>query len=485
MLSPQVTAMRPRFSSPALCLVLLAASATAAAADDDVRRRLAIVAPEQFHEDLAGYVEFRGADLPTSLYSLETILRDTDGVDDPERLKRFLFDRWRDDHLGYVLLVGDADVMPVRYMCLDRITPAAFDYAFYPSDLYYSDLARSDGSFDDWNAQRDGFHAHYFGEVRGEKNKDDPINFDGIDYIPDVAVGRWPVSSRRQLRTVIEKTIAYENALASGEKPGANTLGLFAVSGWVDSRPMMDFVAGKAERDWTVRPYYYSDRRRPVGEPPVPAPTMAELQNLLNEGAGVVLHAGHGTDTTWEQCLPADLPERLDNRDRLPILISAGCSTARLATLPPYEAYRDVHGVDHAGSDHGEVFTEPPPPPSPYQTGRHNTTGLGETLLRESPHGAVAYIGCNTGSQPCGLTLLAGFAEGLDTLPAEQQRLGDCWAHAVAYYHKHERLADLKPDDGWYPPSIFFQGMKFMLYGDPTLRLPAFEAITTAAGSTP
>lgn len=30
------------------------------------------------------------------------------------------------------LLVGDVDVMPVRYMVLDRLTPAAFDYAFSP-----------------------------------------------------------------------------------------------------------------------------------------------------------------------------------------------------------------------------------------------------------------------------------------------------------------------------------------------------------------
>jgi hypothetical protein len=31
----------------------------------------------------------------------------------------------------YVLLVGDARLVPVRYMVLGRVTPAAFDYAFY------------------------------------------------------------------------------------------------------------------------------------------------------------------------------------------------------------------------------------------------------------------------------------------------------------------------------------------------------------------
>ena len=68
-----------------------------------------------------------------------------------------------------MLLVGDVDVMPVRFMVLDRVTPAAFDYAFYPSDLYYADLAKADGSFEDWNARKEG-HAGYFGEVRREQN---------------------------------------------------------------------------------------------------------------------------------------------------------------------------------------------------------------------------------------------------------------------------------------------------------------------------
>ena len=27
-------------------------------------------------------------------------------------------------------------------------------------------------------------------------------------------------------------------------------------------------------------------------------------------------------------------------------------------------------------------------------------------------------------------------------------------------------------DAGWYPPAIFFQTMKYMVYGDPSLKLP-------------
>jgi hypothetical protein len=123
--------------------------------------RLLVVAPAQFHPALTEFIAHKKALLPTELHSLEAVLKKSSGVDDPEKLKRFLFTEWKERGLGYVLLVGDVDVMPVRYMVLDRITPAAFDYSFYPSDLYYSDLAKQDNTFESWNAQTNDFHAGY------------------------------------------------------------------------------------------------------------------------------------------------------------------------------------------------------------------------------------------------------------------------------------------------------------------------------------
>ena len=49
---------------------------------------------------------------------------------------------------------------------------------------------------------------------------------------------------------------------------------------------------------------------------------------------------------------------------------------------------------------------------------------------------------------------------------------GDCWGDAIRYYFEKEKLATLAPNADWYPPSVFFQGMKFMVFGDPSLRLP-------------
>lgn len=427
---------------------------------------LIVVAPARFHEALREFVAHKRGLLPTELVALEEVLKTSPGVDDPERLKRFLYRAWRERHAGYALLVGDADVLPVRYMVLDRVTPPAFDYAFYPSDLYYADLAGPDGTFEDWNARKEAFHAGYFGEVRGEKHKDDSINYDEIDYRADLAVGRWPVSTPEEVAVVARKTIVHERQVLSGEMPGLRRAAFLAVGGWVDCRPLMDRLAIGLPRGWSAERRFYGAAERDA------LPDETQLVGLLNSGVSLVLHAGHGSDDAWEGCtrLQSLLPQ-LRNADRLPVVLSAGCSTARFATLPPYEAYRDVHGKEHRGTNAGEVFHEPPPPPAVYQSGRFNGTGLGEGLLRLGPGGAVAYIGCNTGSQPCGLTLLEGFAVALNG--RDEPRLGDCWSAAIAHYYDHEHLATLKPTPDWYPASIFFQGMKFMLFGDPSLRLPA------------
>jgi Peptidase family C25 len=132
-----------------------------------------------------------------------------------------------------------------------------------------------------------------------------------------------------------------------------------------------------------------------------------------------------------------------------------GCDTGRFCTSPPYAPYRDVHGVEHAGTNHGEVFAAPPPPPATIQDGRFDQTGLGERLLRQAGGGAVTYIGCNTGAQPCAVTLLEGFIQALAA--PTRGRLGDAWCEALAHYYETEGLPQLTPTRSWYPPSIFFQ----------------------------
>jgi hypothetical protein len=68
---------------------------------------------------------------------------------------------------------------------------------------------------------------------------------------------------------------------------------------------------------------------------------------------------------------------------------------------------------------------------------------------------------------------------GLESSP----RLGDCWNSAIRHYVRTYSLPELRPTKSWTPPSIFFQGMKFMVFGDPSLRLPGERRETVSAAS--
>jgi hypothetical protein len=242
----------------------------------------------------------------------------------------------------------------------------------------------------------------------------------------------------------------------------ARTAAFVYVSGWVDARTQMSRWAQQLSPGWKISKLY--------GGSKAALPDEHHVTGLLNDGVSLVFHVGHGEDNGWVHSISAGTLSRLRNADRLPVVLSAGCSTARFATLPPYEPYEDVHGTKHTGTNAGEVFKSPPPPPSPYARGSYNKTGLGELMVRRGKSGAVAYIGCNTGGQPCGLTLLEGFVRGVHDLP--EPTLGDCWTSAINYYYEAEHLGTIVPNHDWYPPSIFFQGMKYMVYGDPALALP-------------
>lgn len=432
---------------------------------------LLIVAPESFRSALEPYCVARSHQLGgvVEFLALESTDRG-DGVDAPERLKRELYRRWKDNQLGAVLLVGDADTMPMRFMKLDRATASALDTAFYPSDLYYADLARADGSFDNWNGNQDGMHAQYFGEVHGETNKSDAINFDNISYEPEIAVGRWPVSTPQAAAAVAEKTIRHQNSIESSDT--MPRVDLFFSGGWIDNQKAANALVAELTNSSNWRPvaHAYFTPEQP--------PTHEAMGEALGSHPAAILHTGHGQPQRWEGCLDARLLASAQANATPPLLFSIGCSTTEVCTLPPYQAYADIHGTFHVGTDRGEVFAAFPPQPNPLQRGGCNSSSMAEDAVRSPDSGAIAVIGCVTGAQPCAHTLLDGFVEQMARRP--DASIGSWWTGALRHYYSSQRLAQLTPNESWYPPSIFFQGMKFILLGDPTVVLKAQGSAPTS-----
>lgn len=433
-----------------------------------------VIAPERFRESLRAYCEHRRTNSPHlasfEFVTLERAIALESGRDDAERLKRFLYTRWKEGHVSSCLLVGDCDALPMRSITLDRWTPPAANWAFYPCDLYYADLARPDGSFDDWNANVDGFHAGYWGEVHGETIKDGVINADQVDYTPEIAIGRWPVSTPEECAAVAAKTIAFERAGAEPTRPLA---GFFAVGGWVDVREHVRALGASIAPRYEVALHVHD-------MPGLPAPDEASMRAFVARAPRFVFHTGHGSPWTYEGCLSMKTIEGVEAGPALPIYFSVGCSTAEVMTQAPYQPYVDVFGAEHPGTNAGEVFSVPPPPPAVYQSGPRNTTSIAEMLVRQPGHGAVAAIGCDTGAQPAAVALLDGFVDAM--AKRTDLTLGEAWNAAIVHFRSAERIMELAPTPDWYPPSVFFQGMKFVLLGDPALRIDAAARMETASG---
>lgn len=258
----------------------------AAAADPSAKdgKKLLIVARRAEHDVLAPFVAHKKKLLPTELVLLEDVLKKAKGADDAEKLKRYLYDRWKKDHVGYVLLAGDAEVIPVRYIAENGLGSMQGGWAFAPTDLYYADLARRDGSFDDWNARTDGFHAAYYGELMGYDGKD-PINQDKIDYLPEVAVGRWPVHTRAQLQTVVAKTIKYESHVLADNVTAARRIAFVNSPDLEDNREKMITWADQLAVLTGCRPVrlLYKDNGRDDKTPP---PDQADSSGCSTAGWG-------------------------------------------------------------------------------------------------------------------------------------------------------------------------------------------------------
>ncbi len=107
------------------------------------------------------------------------------GYDNQEKIRNFIKDYFTNKGLIWVLIIGDADLVPVRKAYLPY-----YGNSYIATDLYYSDL---DGT---WDANNN----HLYGEFNG----------DNVDLYSDVYVGRIPVNNTTNVSNYISKLNKYE-----------------------------------------------------------------------------------------------------------------------------------------------------------------------------------------------------------------------------------------------------------------------------------
>ena len=273
----------------------------------DTSYDMVIIAPAAFETTLQPLIDFKNSKgLTTTFKSMEAILAEYDGFDQPEQVKYFIKDAYDTWGITYVLLVGglksqlnskDKDTIsagytdwwvPVRYVTI----PQEEDEGCL-SDLYYGCLYNATGGFDSWDSSGDGVYANW--GWMGAKR-------DYFDMNPEVYVARLPCTTENEVKVVVNKILTYEStgpdakpwyktfigiggktfAMYEG-KPDGEYLTELASSYIKNAIPDLEFVK------------VFSTNRDTGG----PTPEPMDIAKTISKGAGFVNFEGHGNPFSW------------------------------------------------------------------------------------------------------------------------------------------------------------------------------------------
>jgi hypothetical protein len=184
------------------------------------------------------------------------------GIDSADRVRNFIRYAYQNWQTGYVLLGGGAGVVPHRKVFgFTTGYPPLEDTI--PCDLYFSDL---DGT---WDANEN----HVYGET-----------LDNVDMLPEVYVGRAPVSSPAEAQLFVNKTMTYGS---NGSPPHATRVLLagFDMNSITYTEQTMEFYdTTYIDSAFTCAKVYDSHDGN----------HRDSVRSFLNQGQHIFIHMDHG-----------------------------------------------------------------------------------------------------------------------------------------------------------------------------------------------
>ena len=368
------------------------------------------------------------------------------------------------------MLVGDVHLLPMRYFYLKREVSTEVRWLqYYLTDHYYADLYKSGGSFCSWDDNGNGI----YGEIIDDDDDGDYTNVDGIDHEFDVLVGRIPVDSGTEVERYVNKVINYETTVNFDDAWFKNILLVTGTGEWVyPSLPTTwdedqnDLIATEmATAGFSNVKLYHSNPAGPT------YPNSANINANLNSGAGFMNVISHGCEVSWGVYDVRVDMAGLTNHDKLSVIYSFGCSTAKVGPIAAADPYIDVSGTNQDyGTDYeGAYWPCPigswvePAEPDCLQDSATDFDSMPEYWNFHSNTGAVAFVGSTAEtSSAIGDSVMQYFFE---SFASDGHRvLGDVWdsvsdkvlsgGHGIGSHWDHSRR--------WLYINVF---------GDPTLHL--------------
>jgi len=227
------------------------------------RKKLLILAPQSFHKTLASFVLWK------EICGYDTELIDSDVLVDAAAIKQYLQDMYDSGSLDYLLLVGDAEIIPTS------------------ATIYGS----SDNCY--------GF-------------------LDGNDSFNDIGIGRFPASTQEELALMIEKSLCYEQQFSFNDKL-LKCVGIASNATTIGDNNETDFQHISTLLETLAVAGYATD---------IVAEDMTDLSisQLINDDLGLLFYAGHGSQVKMKtETYSEDSILNLRNYMSHPIFIDVAC----------------------------------------------------------------------------------------------------------------------------------------------------------------
>ncbi|MBV8356505.1 MAG: RICIN domain-containing protein [Deltaproteobacteria bacterium] len=434
------------------------------------------------------------------------VLSDFPGRDHPERIKMAVEYAYRIHKVRYVMLVGDASLLPARWRYI--LEPPAsdpnhgawagwHDGSYRPAELYYASLyhhgpdgvvlpsnqqgvqiaSSLNGQFDTWDYSNNN-------KYNEQEWVHDVLVFnpDYVDGYPDLAVARVPARTLNEVQTFLAKVTAYEKAaqspqrnfgfIADGKYPGADS---------DNDQVKQALPAGVAG---TISSALYNQQQ---GQPLLPGWTVAQAGTLgqFAQTCWWISYIGHGYNQGWDfDAAKYEPVSQLTNGPNFPIVFSASCDTGAFLGNPPFGQYQDIVGQFHwfwydtSAPPAQQISERDPnsnildylpkpitvPTPSPYDlTPNTADRTLACAWLFNAQGGSIAYFGevlvCEDDKGREFETDIFATFTNLNT-----SRLGDLWLTAQRKYWNDNKANET---DTFRHPRIYLGIMTF--FGDPSL----------------
>lgn len=217
------------------------------------------------------------------------------GLESPDAIVNFVryaVEEWQDPDPRYLFLVGDATTDTLGNFANRPKNPIPSPQNYVPSMLVDVPAA---------------------GETVSDARLAD---IDG-DRKPDLAVGRWPIDTVREVESLVERTLAYEQA------PPA-PMSLFS---WDESNQ------GGAEFSSFTERLLQNSEFPDATATRLPGATADELTSKWQEGAWVVSYVGHGSLDLWgkDEVLSSAQVNNIGSDYAPPVVLQFTCLTGQFA----------------------------------------------------------------------------------------------------------------------------------------------------------